>query len=214
MSSEAASRPEDAVISELGPVLDRFRRHHPHESDTLIHRAYDVAAAAHEGQFRKTGEPYITHPLAVASMLADVRAGRRHRGGGPPPRHRGGHRHHPRRRGARVRQDRGLSHRRGHQARSGAVLQPGGPAGGHDPQDGHRHGPRRAGAAHQARRSPAQHPHHLPAVAGEAAAHRRWRPSRCTPRWRIASGSRRSSTRWRTGASPSSIPGATPRSWS
>jgi len=71
VSIEAASRPEDAVISELGPVLDRFRRHHPHASDTLIHRAYDVAAAAHEGQFRKTGEPYITHPLAVASMLAD-----------------------------------------------------------------------------------------------------------------------------------------------
>ncbi len=71
MSIEFASRPEDAVISELGSVLDRFRRHHPHESDTPIHRAYDVAAAAHEGQFRKTGEPYITHPLAVASMLAD-----------------------------------------------------------------------------------------------------------------------------------------------
>jgi len=40
------------VIAELGPVLDRYRRHHPHESDTLIHRAYDVAAAAHDGQFR------------------------------------------------------------------------------------------------------------------------------------------------------------------
>ena len=71
MSIEAGSRPGDAVIAELGPVLDRYRRHHPHESDTLIHRAYDVAAAAHEGQFRKTGEPYITHPLAVASILAD-----------------------------------------------------------------------------------------------------------------------------------------------
>ncbi len=65
------SRPEDAVIAELGPVLDQYRRHHPHESDTLIHRAYHVAAAAHDGQFRKTGEPYITHPLAVASMLAE-----------------------------------------------------------------------------------------------------------------------------------------------
>ena len=52
-------------------MLDRYRRHHPHESDTLIHRAYQVVAAAHDGQFRKTGEPYITHPLAVASMLAE-----------------------------------------------------------------------------------------------------------------------------------------------
>ena len=52
-------------------MLDRFRRHHPHDSDTLIHRAYHVAVRAHEGQFRKTGEPYVTHPLAVAAMLAE-----------------------------------------------------------------------------------------------------------------------------------------------
>ncbi len=72
MSSEVfRPRPEDAVISELGPVLDRYRRHHPHDSDTLIHRGYLVAVRAHEGQFRKTGEPYITHPLAVAAMLAE-----------------------------------------------------------------------------------------------------------------------------------------------
>ena len=71
MSIESVSRPADAVISELGPVLDRFRRHHPHESDTQIHRAYAFAAKAHEGQFRKTGEPYITHPLAVSAMLAE-----------------------------------------------------------------------------------------------------------------------------------------------
>jgi guanosine-3',5'-bis(diphosphate) 3'-pyrophosphohydrolase len=39
----------------------------------LIRRAYDFAAAAHEGQTRKSGEPFIIHPLAVATILADLR---------------------------------------------------------------------------------------------------------------------------------------------
>jgi GTP pyrophosphokinase len=63
-------RPDDAVIAELGPVLDQFRQHHPHDSDAIIHRAYEAARSAHADQFRKSGEPYITHPLAVAHILA------------------------------------------------------------------------------------------------------------------------------------------------
>jgi GTP pyrophosphokinase len=63
-------RPDDAVIAEVGPVLDEFRRHHPHASDRVIHRAYETARHRHEGQFRMSGEPYITHPLAVAHVLA------------------------------------------------------------------------------------------------------------------------------------------------
>jgi len=39
----------------------------------LILRAYDVAEAAHRGQTRKTGEPYIFHPVAVAQILANMR---------------------------------------------------------------------------------------------------------------------------------------------
>jgi len=38
-----------------------------------VRRAYQVGASAHEGQTRKSGEPYITHPVAVASILADLR---------------------------------------------------------------------------------------------------------------------------------------------
>ena len=38
----------------------------------MIARAYDVAERAHEGQLRKSGEPYITHPLAVAAILAGL----------------------------------------------------------------------------------------------------------------------------------------------
>ena len=39
---------------------------------TLILRAYEVARRCHEGQTRKSGEPYITHPIAVATILAEL----------------------------------------------------------------------------------------------------------------------------------------------
>jgi guanosine-3',5'-bis(diphosphate) 3'-pyrophosphohydrolase len=68
--ADVLERPDDAAIAELGPVLDAFRQHHPHDSDRVIHRAYEEAREAHTDQFRKSGEPYITHPLAVAHILA------------------------------------------------------------------------------------------------------------------------------------------------
>ncbi|HNP37079.1 MAG TPA: bifunctional (p)ppGpp synthetase/guanosine-3',5'-bis(diphosphate) 3'-pyrophosphohydrolase [Woeseiaceae bacterium] len=45
----------------------------PEAQIEMIMRAYDFGAAAHKGQTRKTGEPYITHPVAVAQELADMR---------------------------------------------------------------------------------------------------------------------------------------------
>lgn len=57
-------------MAELAPVLEGFRTNYPHASDSVIHRAYERAAAAHAGQLRKSGEPYITHPLAVTQILA------------------------------------------------------------------------------------------------------------------------------------------------
>jgi len=59
-----------AVIHDLEVVLEEWRRHYPQADDDLVRRAYDEAARAHAGQFRKSGEPYITHPLAVAHVLA------------------------------------------------------------------------------------------------------------------------------------------------
>ncbi|HWU71020.1 MAG TPA: RelA/SpoT family protein, partial [Pseudoxanthomonas sp.] len=44
----------------------------PKEQLPLLRRAWEVGAAAHEGQMRKSGEPYITHPVAVAGVLADM----------------------------------------------------------------------------------------------------------------------------------------------
>ncbi|MDQ0892501.1 RelA/SpoT family protein [Agromyces ramosus] len=56
-------------------LLRTVRMHHPKADLSLVERAYSVAERAHEGQKRKSGEPYITHPVAVAQILADLGIG-------------------------------------------------------------------------------------------------------------------------------------------
>jgi GTP diphosphokinase / guanosine-3',5'-bis(diphosphate) 3'-diphosphatase len=56
---------------ELQDVLDAFVAHHPEGHLDLLTSAYEVAREAHKGQVRKTGDPYISHPLTVALMLAE-----------------------------------------------------------------------------------------------------------------------------------------------
>ncbi len=56
----------------LEPLFRTVRGTHPKADLTLLERAYDTAAQAHEGQRRKSGHPYITHPLAVATILAEL----------------------------------------------------------------------------------------------------------------------------------------------
>lgn len=53
-------------------LIERVRKYHPSDDISLIEKAYRVAAKAHEGQKRKSGEPYIIHPLYVAIILADL----------------------------------------------------------------------------------------------------------------------------------------------
>jgi GTP pyrophosphokinase len=56
-------------------VADLIRVHrstHPRADSALIRQAYDVAAQAHRGQMRKSGEEYISHPLATARILAEL----------------------------------------------------------------------------------------------------------------------------------------------
>ena len=53
-------------------VIERVRRYHPSDDISLIEKGYEVARKAHEGQKRKSGEPYIIHPLYVALILADL----------------------------------------------------------------------------------------------------------------------------------------------
>jgi GTP pyrophosphokinase len=56
-------------------LIKTVRMHHPKADIVLIERAYSVAEKAHTGQLRKSGEPYITHPVAVAQILADLGIG-------------------------------------------------------------------------------------------------------------------------------------------
>ena len=56
-------------------LIKTVRLHHPKADVALIERAYTAAERAHSGQKRKSGEPYITHPVAVAQILADLGIG-------------------------------------------------------------------------------------------------------------------------------------------
>jgi len=70
-AAERAVRPDDAIVAELAPILAAFNSHYPKATDRPIHEAYALGQRMHLGQFRKTGEPYITHPLAVTLILAE-----------------------------------------------------------------------------------------------------------------------------------------------
>jgi GTP pyrophosphokinase len=57
---------------ELEPLFRAVRTNHPKADLALIERAYVTAELHHRGQMRKSGDPYITHPLAVTTILADI----------------------------------------------------------------------------------------------------------------------------------------------
>ena len=59
----------------LRPILQMCKWHHPDENMDILHKAYKRAVKQHTGQRRKSGEPYIIHPLAVAQILADLGMG-------------------------------------------------------------------------------------------------------------------------------------------
>jgi GTP pyrophosphokinase len=56
----------------IEPLLQAVRTNHPKADLTLLERAYATAERAHRGQLRKSGDPYITHPVAVATILAEL----------------------------------------------------------------------------------------------------------------------------------------------
>ena len=53
-------------------LICRVKKYHPSDDISLIEKAYNIANDAHKGQLRKSGEPYIIHPLYVAIILADL----------------------------------------------------------------------------------------------------------------------------------------------
>src|SRR5690606_6128339 len=63
------SQPTNPVLE---PLFRAVRSNHPKADLALLERAYDVAEKMHDGQMRKSGDPYITHPLAVTTILAEI----------------------------------------------------------------------------------------------------------------------------------------------
>jgi GTP pyrophosphokinase len=62
-------------FAEIAELLRVVRLNHPKSDLSVIERSYMVAEVAHQGQLRKSGEPYITHPIAVAQILAELGIG-------------------------------------------------------------------------------------------------------------------------------------------
>jgi GTP pyrophosphokinase len=56
----------------IAPLIGALKEHHPNANAAEIERAYLVAENAHKGQLRKSGEEYITHPVAVTMILAEL----------------------------------------------------------------------------------------------------------------------------------------------
>ncbi len=69
LSTPADFTPPEELYKEL---ISRILTYHPSTDISMIEKAYKVADKAHEGQFRKSGEPYIMHPLNVAIILAEL----------------------------------------------------------------------------------------------------------------------------------------------
>jgi GTP pyrophosphokinase/guanosine-3',5'-bis(diphosphate) 3'-pyrophosphohydrolase len=58
---------------DVDDLVALVRNYNPRTNEALLRRAYDYGRAMHEGQFRQSGEPYFTHPVAVAAILTEQR---------------------------------------------------------------------------------------------------------------------------------------------
>jgi GTP pyrophosphokinase len=66
-------RSERLLDARLDELLDKLKRNRPSDDPWLVRRAYEIAAERHRDQFRQSGDPYLTHLLEVAHILADMR---------------------------------------------------------------------------------------------------------------------------------------------
>lgn len=74
VDGHAVKNPEDYQDPDqlYDALVKRIRKYHPSADIAIIENAYNIAKDAHEGQFRKSGEPYIIHPLWVGIILAEI----------------------------------------------------------------------------------------------------------------------------------------------
>src|SRR6201981_2698339 len=66
-------RTERMLDARLDELLDKLKKNRPSDDPWLVRRAYEIAAERHRDQLRRSGDPYLTHLLEVAHILADMR---------------------------------------------------------------------------------------------------------------------------------------------
>ncbi|MCB2226408.1 MAG: bifunctional (p)ppGpp synthetase/guanosine-3',5'-bis(diphosphate) 3'-pyrophosphohydrolase [Desulfarculaceae bacterium] len=59
-------------MQRINEIIDAVREYHPGADVSAIQKAYVVSAQVHKGQVRRSGDPYLSHPLAVAALLAEM----------------------------------------------------------------------------------------------------------------------------------------------
>jgi GTP pyrophosphokinase len=63
----------DVVVADVAPVLEAVRAQDPTADLALVRRCYEFAAERHAGQLRRSGDPYVVHPLGVAKIIAELK---------------------------------------------------------------------------------------------------------------------------------------------
>lgn len=61
------------TVTDIDQLLSRLHAYHPEADLGLVRKAYEFSARAHEGQTRRSGEPYVKHPVAVAGVLTSLK---------------------------------------------------------------------------------------------------------------------------------------------
>ena len=61
------------TVTDIDELIERVKGYHAEADLTLVRKAYEFSAKAHEGQVRRSGEPYLQHPLAVAGVLTSLK---------------------------------------------------------------------------------------------------------------------------------------------
>ena len=160
------------VMLQAEQLIERIRTYQPSVDSDLIQRAYDYSFQMHAGQTRKSGQPYVVHPVSVAGHHRRPAPRRGERVRRPPARRRRGHARDDRRHQQGVRRRGRRARRRRHQALEDQLHVQGGPPGGELPQDGGGDGAGHPRPPHQALRPPRQHADARAHEARGAGAHR------------------------------------------
>src|SRR5208282_4842077 len=66
-------RDDRQLDGRLEELLEKLRKNRPSEDPWMVRRAYEIAAERHRDQIRSSGDPYLSHLLEVAHILADMR---------------------------------------------------------------------------------------------------------------------------------------------